>query len=402
MVSNNLFNKFVNAEKSTFNKFTETVAVSSIVLGTVALLLSLSILEGFDTKLRDFSMKFAAHISINTVDNSFFNFNDNKIKSLQSILPDSSIIIQGLSSEALAKSSKQITSISIRGLDEKSYDFIKGFIISDNFKLENLNKDGLLISKTLADQLNLRINDELIIFSPKIAYGDLNDFKVSKLRINGIYHSGMTQYDQVLAYSTYSSVARIADKELNDANSIHIYLKNPYIAAHYINKIEEHLDYPFFAYTIFDMNQQIFSWIELQKEPIPIILASITIVATLNIITTLLVLILEKVKSIGILRAIGISKFKLLKMMTLKGLRISLIGSFVGSLLSLIFIYIQSNFGIISLDGSIYYIDTLPVVFNVSQFVLVNSLSITFGTIIALLPAYISIRTEIIKAIKFN
>lgn len=136
----NLFNKFVNSEKSSFNKFTEIVAVSSIVLGTVALLLSLSILEGFDTKLRDFSMKFASHISINTINNSYFKFNDRRIYSLKTLFPDSTVIIQGLSTEALAKSSNQITSISIRGLDEKSYDFMKEFIISDNFNLENLKK----------------------------------------------------------------------------------------------------------------------------------------------------------------------------------------------------------------------------------------------------------------------
>lgn len=89
-------------------------------------------------------------------------------------------------------------------------------------------------------------------------------------------------------------------------------------------------------------------------------------------------------------------------MMTIKGLKISSIGSLIGSIMSLIFIFTQDYFGIIGLDGSIYYIDTLPVEFNITHFVLVNFLTIAFGTIIALLPAYISVKTEIIKAIKFN
>lgn len=397
-----LLNKFVNSEKKSFNKFTELVAVSSIILGTVALVLSLSILEGFDTKLREFSMKFAAHININTIDNSSFDFQQNKIQTLTSILPDSSIIIQGLSAEAVIKSKNEIVSISIRAIDNKSFGFIKEFMVNEVFDINSLGSNGIIISKTLAQRLNLKYNDELVVFLPKMENGLLGDFKVTKFKIKAIYHSGMTQYDQVLAFSSFSKVANLSDRALNEANSIQIYLPEPYIAPNLVSKIEEYLGYPFFAYTIFDMNQQIFSWIELQKEPIPIILGSITIVATLNIITTLLVLILEKVKSIGILRAIGITRIQLLKLMLLKGFRISLIGSLVGSILSLILLLVQKYFEIIKLDGSIYYIDALPVSLNLNYFLMVNAFTILLGTLIALLPAYVSVKTEIIKAIKFN
>ncbi len=397
-----LLNKFVNSEKNSFNRFTEIVAVSSIILGTVALILSLSILEGFDFKLRDFSMKFAAHINVNTVNNSFFDFNDVKISKLESILPDSSQIIQGLATEAVVKANHQIVSVSIRAINNKSYKYISEFIKDANFKINDLGDNGILISKTLAEKLNLKINDDFIIFSPKLVDGMLSDFKVTKLIVKGIYHSGMTQYDQVLTFASYPSVAKLSNKSVYEANSILIYLKDPYQAPSLLSKIEETMAYPFFAYSIFDMNQQIFSWIELQKEPIPIILASITIVATLNIITTLLVLILEKVKSIGILRTIGISRIELLKLMVKKGIKISIYGSLIGSILSLIFLLVQYNFEIIKLDGSIYYIDSLPVSLNFGHFVIVNLSTITLGTIVSLLPAYISVKMEILKAIKFN
>lgn len=397
----NLLLKFVKSEKKSFNRFTEIVAVSSIVLGTVALILSLSILEGFDTKLREFSMKFAAHINVTTVDNSNFDFQNDKIQNLKSILPDSSIIIQGLSSEAVVRANNEIVSISIRGIDKKSFPFISEFVTTKNFLPDSLGDNGVIISKTLAEKLDLKINDNLIAFLPKMNAGNISDFSVHKFKIVAIYHSGMTQYDQSLVFSSYSKVAKISNKAINEANSLQIYLPNPYLAPYYVSKIEDYLNYPFFAFTIFDMNQQIFSWIELQKEPIPIILASISIVASLNIITTLLVLILEKVKSIGILRAIGISRIYLLKLMLIKGFKISLYGSLIGSLLSFSFLLIQDNFKIIKLDGSIYYLDALPVSINFEYFLFVNLFAILLGSIVALLPAYIAVRTEIIKAIKF-
>lgn len=401
-IEKSLLNKFANSEKNTFNKFTEIVAVSSIILGTVALILSLSILEGFDTKLRDFSMRFAAHINVNTINNSIFDFESDKIKNLKNILPDSSIIIQGLSSESVVKGNNQILSISIRAINHKSYDYIKDFILDNQFELENLSDNGIIISKTLSDKLNLKVNDDLIVFSPIIQNASLSDFKVSKFKIKSIYHSGMTQYDEVLAFSSYNSVANLLNKRTSEANSIQIYLKNPYIAPTLINSIERQLDYPFYAYTIFDMNQQIFSWIELQKEPIPIILGSISLIAALNIITTLLVMILDKVKSIGILRTIGITKMSLLKLLLVKGFRISLLGAFLGTSISLILLLSQHYFEIIKLDGSIYYIDSLPIAFNWSYFVIVNIFTILLGTIVSLLPAYVSVKIDIIKAIKFN
>lgn len=394
--------KFVNSEKFTFNQFTEIVAILSIALGTIALILSLSILEGFDTKLRDFSMKFSSHINISTIDNSYFNFYNQKIQNLSSILPDSSTMIQGLSSEGMIKSVNEVSSVSIRAINHQSYNILRDFISDKQFVFDSIGSNGIIISQSLANKLNLKVNNNLIVFTPILSNGIFKDFKVAKFKIKCLYHSGMTQYDDLLAFANFASVAKLANRDVSEANSIQIYLKDPYLAPSLVNKIESYLNYPFYAFTIFDMNQQIFSWIELQKQPIPIILGSITLVATLNIITTLLVLILEKIKSIGILRALGITRSQLLKLILFKGFKISMIGTVIGSFLSISFLYLQYNYDLIKLDGNIYYIDSLPVSFNYYNFLFVIVSTLLLGTAVSVLPAYISVRTEILKALKFN
>ncbi len=394
--------KFVNSEKFTFNQFTEIVAILSIALGTIALILSLSILEGFDTKLRDFSMKFSSHINISIIDNSYFNFYNQKIQNLSSILPDSSTMIQGLSSEGMIKSGNEVSSVSIRAINHQSYNILRDFISDKQFVFDSIGSNGIIISQSLANKLNLKVNNNLIVFTPILSNGIFKDFKVAKFKIKCLYHSGMTQYDDLLAFANFASVAKLANRDVSEANSIQIYLKDPYLAPSLVNKIESYLNYPFYAFTIFDMNQQIFSWIELQKQPIPIILGSITLVATLNIITTLLVLILEKIKSIGILRALGITRSQLLKLILFKGFKISMIGTVIGSFLSISFLYLQYNYDLIKLDGNIYYIDSLPVSFNYYNFLFVIVSTLLLGTAVSVLPAYISVRTEILKALKFN
>ncbi|HRP02903.1 MAG TPA: FtsX-like permease family protein [Candidatus Kapabacteria bacterium] len=397
-----LLSKLLKSNKYSFNRFTEIVAVASIILGTLALVLALSILDGFDSKLREFSMKFSSHITIATIDNSFFAFNEDKVTRLKSVLPDSSIIVQGLSIEGIVKSKSNISSISLRAINKKSYQFIKGFILDKEFDINNLNDNEIIIGKPLADKLNLKVGDNFIVFLPRANEASFNDFKVKKFNIKAIYHSGMTQYDEAIVYSNFYDVANLIGKDTNQANFIQIYLKNPYQATYLTSKIDKVLEYPFFSYTIFEMNQQIFSWIELQKEPIPIILASITIVAVLNIITTLLVLILEKVKSIGILRAIGISRSQILKLVVKKGFKITLIGSLIGNLISFLLLFLQFKYEFIKLNGSIYYIDALPVSIKFSYFLWVNIFTIFLGTVVAFLPAYIASKSEILKAIKFN
>jgi lipoprotein-releasing system permease protein len=140
----------------------------------------------------------------------------------------------------------------------------------------------------------------------------------------------------------------------------------------------------------------------LQREPIPIVLGLIVIIAVLNITTTLLILIIEKINEIGILRALGLKQKEIVKIFVRLGLRIGIIGSFVGGAIALLLSILQKEFEIIRVNGEIYYLDVLPIEIIPAHYVIVISIAIVLSFLATLIPAMISARISPLEAIKFK
>ncbi len=393
----------MNSGKVRFVMFTEIVAVLSVMLGTIALIMSLSVLNGFEYKLRESAMRLTAHLTIQTINKSIFNFDDPKILSLPNKFKSISKVLPSVNIEALLKSKGNLESVSIRGINVDGFSEIHDYIKNKSFKFADLNDNELIISSVLASKLNVKTGEYLLLFTPRSSnMMDLNDFRASKFKIAAIYRSGMRQYDELFVFSNYKSVLKQLNMVDNQAISLQIYLDDAKLGPDLVPKIEKYLGYPYYSFTVFDTHQQIFSWIELQKEPIPLILGLITLVAALNIITTLLVLILEKVNSIGILRTLGMNRLGLIILFVKKGFKLSLIGTLTGVIVSLLFSILQINFEFIKLNGDIYYLDSLPLVISPIQYLLVSLLTIFLAVIVSLIPAYITTKIEIIKSLRFK
>ncbi|MFH1049963.1 MAG: FtsX-like permease family protein [bacterium] len=159
---------------------------------------------------------------------------------------------------------------------------------------------------------------------------------------------------------------------------------------------------PLLAITVFDLHSAIFAWIEMQKAPIPLVLGLISIVAVLNIITILLITVVEKTHSIGILKALGMSRRNIIKIFIIQGLSIGIIGTIIGCSIGLLFGLIQQNYGIISLEGEIYFLDKLPVEFEVWHFAVVCTTAIVLSFLATLIPSFIASSIKPIRAIRFK
>lgn len=367
----------------------------------MALILSLSILDGFESKLQSSARKFVPDVNIMTEDNSYIKLSNDYISKLKNLLPKDTKFYASLSIQGLIKKSNLSHSIILKSIDTTGFSDIKDFVL-DNFDFNNLKNNEIIISKFLSEQLKLKIGDFIILFIPINSYGEYNDFKVNKLLVKGLYHSGMTQYDESLVFANQFTAAGILNISNNKFNAVHIKFSEPSLINTFKPIIDVTLDYPFYNYSVYEAHQQIFSWIDLQKKPIPIILTSISIIAVLNIITTLLVLVLEKIKTIGIIRSIGLNRSSVLKLILFKAGWLAGIGVALGCVFSLLFSYIQIKYNLISLDGSIYFIDSLPIVINPIYYVLIGLMTLVLAVIVALIPAYISMKTNIIYALKFN
>jgi lipoprotein-releasing system permease protein len=303
----------------------------SIAIGTLALILSLSVLEGYDKELRTNAVKFTSHILLQNFNRSAISDYQQTIENIKSHFPEVVSVAPIIQNEALIKSDAATEGILFRGI-KPDYNIIslKNDIKEGKFDLEGNGK--IIICRRLARKLGASLGQNLYIFSLKSG-GSLADFsyKTGKFKITGIFESKMAQYDDIICYIGFSDAQKITNLEDNQVTNFEIMLRDVSQAPVISKQLEKYLGYPFYSSTVYEIHRSVFSWIELQKEPIPIILGLIIIIAAFNIITTLLILVIEKVRSIAILRAMGISKTDIIKIFIKIGINLGFWGSIIGT-----------------------------------------------------------------------
>jgi lipoprotein-releasing system permease protein len=262
---------------------------------------------------------------------------------------------------------------------------------------------SILIGKKLADKIYVKPGDKVTIFTlnnDKIPSPE-NLPNVKNFTITGIFESGMAEYDDAFAYINLKS----AQSLLNIGDNITGYD----IRLNNISKIDSltlflraKLRYPYRTASIFELHRNIFTWIELQKKPIPIVLGLIIIVAVLNIIGTLLMMVLEKSKAIGILKSLGAGKRQITTIFLLQGMVLALAGILLGNFIGFMLMEIQLKFNIITLPSSVYFMSKVPIELALPVFAGVSLLTLLLSIIASVIPSFIASRISPISSIRFN
>ncbi len=395
---------FAERSNGKFGNFIKSVAFISIFLGTFALIISLSVLDGFDKALRENAAKFSAHITIKSFNKEpFYNYNEaisffkNKISEIKDIQP----IIER---EGLVKSKNTVDGVLIRGIyPEQDITGIKNLLKEGAFEFTDSSAKEVLISKRMADKLSVKLNESIILFGlDGDSNLDLPEPKIGKFKVTGIYESGMAKYDDVLIFLPYKTAAKFFNLKDNTCSVLEITLNDINRAPEISVTIDSLLRYPFYSITIFDLHQAMFSWIELQKEPIPLVLGLISLVAVLNIITALLIIVVEKTKTIGILRTIGMNSKNILAIFLYQGLKIGISGTLSGVGAAYLASWLQVNYKLIKLNGEIYFLDTLPMDISLWHYEIVIGISILFTFLATIIPAIIAVKLKPVNAVKFR
>jgi lipoprotein-releasing system permease protein len=222
-----------------------------------------------------------------------------------------------------------------------------------------------------------------------------------QFQVVGIYESGMAEYDDVYAF-THLRDAQILFQIVDAVSGYDVMLTRVDSAASVADQAQDLLGYPHYGRTVFETYRNLFSWIELQKEPIPIILGLIIIVATVNIIGTLLMMVLDKTREIGVLAAMGATRGGIARVFLRQGLTIAFLGTGAGNLLAFALCFIQLQFRVLSLPSDIYFMTSVPILLRWEDFALVTALTIGLCLLSALIPARLAARLSPVQAIRFS
>lgn len=398
--------KYVKSKKqSKFISLVSVIAISGIALGVAVLIITLTVLDAFEKAVEEKIINFNSHISITAFgDRNLPNY-ENVIPKLDSLIsPFSKSISPFLSKYVIVKTKDRSDGVLLKGISKEiDNSKIDEYIIAGEFSINKEEENnGIIIGKKLADRLLVEIGAKLTVFS--LRNDELPSYEnppsIEQFEVTGIYESGMAQYDDI-AYIDLRTAQKFFG--MNDETSgYNIQVTDISKIDSLSNHLQNNLRYPFYVRTVFKMHQNIFTWLELQKEPVPIILGLIIIVAVINIVGMLLMIVLEKTSDIGILKSLGANRKLITNIFVLQGLYLSFMGIVIGNLLALIISAVQKYFNIISLPGEIYFISSVPINFDFFNYLLVSAVALILSIAAAFVPSLIAARTKPISAIRFD
>ncbi len=397
------FSLAANSKHGKFLNFVRYISVLGVMLGTIALIISMSVLAGFEKELKEKAVNFTSHIQIDTYKQLGIAGYQQFIHKLKSSYPEISKAAPVIKREALISSKQDIDGVIIKSINNQ-FDItsIKSNIISGG--LPNENNREILISEALRKKLDVKIADTVILYYMKSNLSlNVNAIPdAEKFKICGVYQTGMAKYDAALAFIDFNTLSKMLNFPQGEAAGIDIVLNKSGDIQRVSRLLNDSLSYPFMVSNVFEMHSSIFAWIDLQKEPIPIVLALISIVAAMNIITILLINVVEKTHTIGILRVMGMSSFAIISVFLVQGVFFGAIGSILGAAISYLFSYLQVNYKMISLNGSVYFLDYLPIAIEHINYITVIAASIVLSFIVTFIPSIIAMRIKPIKVINFK
>jgi lipoprotein-releasing system permease protein len=342
----------ITKRKEKFISLISIISVLGIAIGVMALIVVIAVMTGFDKDLRDKIVGNYSHITIT----SFKGIDDkeyDKILEKISANPQIKGISPYVQGQVLIKEGNRVFAVGLKGINpntESSVTKIKKYVAVGN--MDDLGQDKVIIGKELALYLGLGINSDIVTYSP---FG-----KERNLKVVGIFNSGMYDYDLNLIFTDLKTAQDILGLN-NKFSAIAIKLDNLNLADKVRDQLSNVLGFDYNLKTWMEANQNFFAALKLEKLTMFIILTLIILVASFNIISTLVVMVVEKTRDIGILKAIGMTSVRIRKIFTYEGLIIGSLGTFSGTVGGIVLCGLLKKYQFIKLPQDIYYIDKLPV-----------------------------------------
>jgi len=398
--------RYLKAKRaSIFQTIITFISIGGVFIGVATIIIVLSVMNGFQKDLRDKILGTNAHIAIL----KYFNEPVTDFDTVLDVIKNSPHVIGAspfIYTKVMINNDTYVDGIVLRGIDENtlsSVSNIESRIVYGDFKLEAGDLPGIVIGTILADNLRVHTGDELTIFSTANFTPTPMGYvpKFTKFRVEGIFDAGMYEYDASLAYVSLQSAQKLVGMQ-NAVTGIEVKIDNIYKAPQIGTQIEKKLGFPFRANNWMRMNRSLFAALKLEKTTMFIILILIIIVAAFNIIGSLIMIVIQKTKDIGILKSMGASSKQIMRIFIYEGLIIGAIGTFLGLIIGYGASFLLGKYHFISLPSDVYFIDTLPVHMQFLDFVIVVISSMLISFVATLYPAMKAAKLDPVKAIRYE
>lgn len=414
-MNNNTFERLValrflrGASGGGFLRFVTLVAVGGVAVGTGALLLALAIVRGFSTEIEEKVVGFGQHVQVASYLGEPLDGADSLAARLAAF-PGVERVVPAVIDFALlsarAPQGRLIEGVLLWGTPPDGQPFVAGRVGEGAFSFapDSAGHVGVVLGDALARKLGVGVGATLTAFSTRgLDAGRLGSRPtLRQFHVAGLFDTGLADFDEQFAYTDLAAARAFFGYTGDEVDRFDLMLGDLNESLALATAITEEIGPPVFARSIFDVFRHLFAWVRLQRSIIPMVISILVVVAAFNIIGTLLMLILDKTREIGILVGMGASRRAVRRLFLWLGFLIGLVGSVLGAGAVLAFAFVQLRFGLVKLPQEAYYIDTAPVELHVFDFVLVPLLAVVLCTLAAYLPARAAARLEPIRSIRFG
>jgi len=399
-----LAKKIQNTKSQTFSSLIINVGVLSISIAVSVLIISFFVLFGFKNTIKNKLFSLTSHLQVSkfTVNRSLEEAsmpNNLELIHLVKKNPNVRSINKVAFKSIILKSDEEISGVVFKGID-KDFDWnafspniIKGRKI--NYNSSQISNE-LIISKKLAQEINVKLNDELLIYFIQ------DPPRARKLKIVGIYESNVEEMDQIYVLGDLALIQKINNWENGEFGHFEIFLRD-------IDKLDvakaELLSIFSQEYQVLKVTEilpQFFDWFKLLDRNILIVIILIVIVASFNMISVLLIMIMERTPMIGLLKAIGSLNGQIRSIFLINGAKIILKGLVIGNLLGLGLCFIQDKFKIIHLDPVNYYMNFVPIAWNWPIILAINLGVFIIVLLVLLIPSFLIRNISPVEALKYK
>ena len=380
------------------------IAILAIALSVAIMILSVFILSGFKNEISNKVFGFGGHINI-----SKFNYNQSYENDPIFLNPDIFSKIESLdfvssihpfaTKAGIIKESDEILGVVLKGVDKNyNWKFFDENLISGELPVFNdtTTSKNVIISKNISNKMKLDVGDDLVMYYVQ------KPTRVRKFKVIGIYNTGLAEFDEVVVIGDLKHIQKLNNWQGNQVGGYEVITNNISNIELFSEIIDENIDYDLKALDIKQKYPQIFDWLRLQDFNVLIILILMLIVGGVNMITSLLIIILEKSRLIGILKAIGATNWNIRNVFIYNSLYIIFNGLFWGNLIALTFSICQNYFDLISLDENIYFMSFVPVKIELMSLFLINIGTIIICYLILVIPSVVISKISPAKSIKFE